>query len=105
MKQRSMTLLQAQTQGVMSHEAPLWKTLVNRARPLVSMAHQNGLERAAWASLQEKTLSHSETARCAVLRITGSPRKNVVQNMTALCALYTQLALVIVVRVHCENSV
>jgi hypothetical protein len=59
MGQRSMTLLPAQTQGVMSWEARLEKTLVNKARPLVSMAHHNGLERAARASLQEKTLSYS----------------------------------------------
>jgi hypothetical protein len=73
--------------------------------PLASLEHHNGQERAAWASLREKTSENSQMARCAVLRTTHSTRKNVVQNMTALYASSMQHASVIAARVCYEDSV
>jgi hypothetical protein len=69
------------------------------------MEHHNGQERAAWASLREKTSENSQMARCAVLPTIHSTRKNVVQNMMALYASSTQHASVIAACVSYEGSV
>jgi hypothetical protein len=69
------------------------------------MEHQNGHERAGWASLQEQISSYNQMGLCVVLPITRSTRKNVVKNMMAPYASYTQPASVIAGRAHYENSV
>jgi hypothetical protein len=100
-----MMLLQAQIQRVTSREILLWKTLGNETIPLLSMAHQNGRERAAWVSLRDKISSRNQTALCAVQRTTHSIHKNGELNGMAQYVSCTQLVLVIAACVHYENSV
>jgi len=69
------------------------------------MEHQNGHERAVWASLLGQILSYNQMGLCAVLPITHFTHKNAVQNMMAPYALCTQLVSGIAGHVHYENSV
>jgi hypothetical protein len=89
----------------MSLAALWWQILGKIVMPLSAMGHQNGQERAVWASLREQTSPNSQTARCAVRRTISSTHKNAVQNAMAPYASCTLLAFVIAVRVHCVCSV